>query len=123
MGQLQELHIWHNGSGLATAWHLSLIIVADETNGERYCTQVVLAGGLTAKTASQIGSYSGLYACDPLGDILYEQILTAIGGARQVWLAVTTAFMQCPLSVCLQDCECAMFLSCEPPGISITLLA
>ncbi len=37
MGQLQELHIWHNGTGLATAWHLSLIIVADETNGERYC--------------------------------------------------------------------------------------
>ncbi|DBA69854.1 TPA: hypothetical protein ACH3X2_012566 [Trebouxia sp. C0005] len=36
MGQLQELHIWHNGTGLATAWHLSLIIVADETNGERW---------------------------------------------------------------------------------------
>lgn len=36
MGQLQELHIWHNGTGLATAWHLSLIIVADETTRERY---------------------------------------------------------------------------------------
>ncbi|DBB10366.1 TPA: hypothetical protein ACH3X3_001925 [Trebouxia sp. C0006] len=36
MGQLHELHIWHNGSGPATAWHLSLIIVADETNGERW---------------------------------------------------------------------------------------
>ena len=35
MGQLQELHIWHNGTGLATAWRLSLIVIADETNGDR----------------------------------------------------------------------------------------
>jgi len=68
MGQLQELHIWHNGTGLATAWHLSLIVVADETNGERYCAQNIHCNfelSSSAKTGPQTGNYSGLYMSDP----------------------------------------------------------
>ena len=38
MGQLKELRIWHSGTDSPTDWHLSLVIVTDETAGQRYCT-------------------------------------------------------------------------------------